>query len=97
MAETGPTVTKGSPAADMKGLAGSGLASMNSDHSVPASLSPDLKSVIHMILKKHASNGTFLTPAELKTFLSQDQKVALQEIVLMVEYRDISRRGRDAG
>jgi hypothetical protein len=79
MTETVPTITKGSPAADMKGVAGSGLASMKSDYSVAVSLSPDLKSVIQMILKKYSSNGTTLAPAEFRKFLSEDQKVSFKK------------------
>lgn len=80
MTETVPTITKGSSAADMKGVAGSGLASMKSDHSGPVSLSPDLKSVVFQtILKKYSANGTSLTPAEFKKFLSEDQKVSFKK------------------
>jgi hypothetical protein len=79
MAETVPSISKGSAAPEMKGLAGGGLAATKADTKIPVSLSADLKSEIQKIVTKYSANGTFLTPEEFAKFLSETQKVDSSE------------------
>jgi hypothetical protein len=83
MATTVPTTTTSIPA-DLKGKAGSGLATTQTQQA-PVSLSPDLKEEIKKIVGKYAANKASLTTIEFLTFLKQEQHVSLEKIVLTVD------------
>lgn len=75
MKTTVPSTSNTSPA-DLKGVAGSGLAT-NQAGQCPVTLSPTLKEEIQLIINKYAANKTSLTPAEFRNFLKQEQQVVL--------------------
>jgi hypothetical protein len=85
MATTVPTTATSIPT-DLKGEAGSGLATTQTQQA-PVSLSPGLKEEIKKIVWKYAANKASLTTTEFLTFLKQEQHVCLEEIALTVDFR----------
>jgi len=83
MASTVPTTTINDPA-DLKGVAGSGLASERAKET-PVALSPALKKKIQDIVRKQSSGKDKLSPREFADFLhstqnsiSEDQSTKLE-------------------
>ena len=73
MSNTVPSTSSTIPA-DLKGVAGSGLAAAKAEET-PVTLSPRLKEEIQNIINKYAADKKTLTPAEFGNFLKQEQQV----------------------
>ena len=73
---TVPSTSSAIPA-DLKGAAGSGLATTQAEQT-PVTLSPALKEMIQHIVRKYAADKTTLTTTEFQAFLEQEQHVRTQ-------------------
>ena len=73
MATSVPSTSNATPA-DLKGAAGSGLATTQTEQ-IPVNLSPALKEVIRRLVNKYGENKTALTQLEFQSFLTQEQQV----------------------
>jgi hypothetical protein len=84
-------MTVDSNPADLKGEAGSGISTTQSQEAL-VSLSPGLKKEIKNIIDKYAANKASLTAAEFLTFLNQEQHVCLENTTLTVDFKSPVRR-----
>ena len=75
MMTTVPSTSTAIPV-DLKGAAGSGLATTQAENT-RVSLSPALKEVLQSIISKYAADKAILTPTEFQTFLKQEQEVGI--------------------
>lgn len=92
MAATVPGTSSSIPA-DLKGEAGSGLATVQAEQA-PVLLSPSLKQEIQNIVSRHAANKTSLTPTEFLDFLHQEQQVNSRRYSLTLDIRSSVRGQR---